>query len=87
MLASTVFQNILDQVQASNLNFQLVVSPFSAQISLKKSLAKDQAGNLLLPSTSLHAQSYDSFNKNHDDIQNLVDQNKKLIKESRTCSN
>ena len=81
MLASTVFQNILDQVQASNLNFQLVVSPFSAQISLKKSLAKDQAGNLLLPSTGLHAQSYDSFNKNHDDIQNLVDQNKKLKKE------
>ena len=49
MVASTVFQNILDKIQSSNLNFHLQVSPFSAQISLKKTLVKDQFGNLLLP--------------------------------------
>ena len=81
MLASRCFENILHMIKTSNLNYFLQLSLFGTQISLKKSLAKDQAGNLLLPSTGLHAQSYDSFNKNHDDIQNLVDQNKKLKKE------
>ena len=78
MLASKVFQHILDQVQSSNLNFQLLVSPFSAQISIKKSLAKDKEGNTLLPPINLQDESYDSFNKSHDD---LVDKNRNLTKE------
>ena len=74
MLASNVFKDILDKIQSSNLNFQLQVSPFSAQISLKKSLVKDKSGNMLPPPDSLRAQS-------HEEIKNLVDKNKRLQKE------
>ena len=81
MLASKIFQQIVDQVQSSNLNFQLLVSPFSAQISLKKSFITDKSGNLLLPQTNVQTQSYESFNKSHDSIENLINQNKKLQKE------
>ena len=49
MVAKRSFDSILEQVQASNLNFQLQVSPFSATISLKKTLIRDKFGNLLLP--------------------------------------
>ena len=49
MLASTMFYKILDQIKSSNLNFQLSLSPFSAQISWKKSLVKDRSGSFLLP--------------------------------------
>ena len=49
MLASQTFDDILNSVQRSNLNFQIQVSPFSAYISLKKSLVKDKSGSLLPP--------------------------------------
>ena len=41
MLASNMFYQML--------NYHLQLTPFSAQISLKKSLMKDKPGNLLLP--------------------------------------
>ena len=47
--AERAFEHILEQLQASNLNFQLQLSPFSASISLKKSLVRDKTGKLLLP--------------------------------------
>ena len=49
MIAKTSFENILETIQSSNLNFQLQVSPFSATIFLKKSAIKDKNGNPLLP--------------------------------------
>ena len=49
MLASNVFYKIIEQIQSSNLNFHLQLSPFSAKISLKKSLIRGKAGALLLP--------------------------------------
>ena len=49
MLAAQAFNEILDGIQRSNLNYQIQVSPFSAFISLKKSLIKDGNGSLLLP--------------------------------------
>ena len=52
MAASIAFNKILQQVQSSSVNFQLQLSPFSAVISLKKSLVKDKAGCYLLPSAS-----------------------------------
>ena len=55
MLAAQAFDNILDGIQRSNLNFQLQVSPFSAQISLKKSLVRDRSGSVMLPPSPLHA--------------------------------
>ena len=49
MIAEQTFRNILDDIQRSNLNFQLQVSPFSAYISLRKTLVKDLSGAVLLP--------------------------------------
>ena len=49
MLAANTFNIILYQVQDSNLNYHLQISPFSAVISLKKSFVKDKAGCLILP--------------------------------------
>ena len=49
MLAGKTFENILHQIQTSNLNFNLQLSPFSALISLKKTLVKDRTGTSLLP--------------------------------------
>ena len=48
MLASLNFDAILEQVQTSGLNFQIQISPFSAMISLRKSLIKDKCGKLFL---------------------------------------
>ena len=49
MHASNAFEQIIDQIRTSNLNFQLTMSPFSAQISLKKSLIIDKSGNICQP--------------------------------------
>ena len=38
MLATQAFDDILDQIRSSSLNFHVQISPFSAVISLKKSL-------------------------------------------------
>ena len=53
MLAKKIFDQIIQQVQSSNLNFQLHLSPFSATISLKKSFVRDKLGNILLPSINV----------------------------------
>ena len=44
MLASRNFENILHMIKTSNLNYFLQLSPFAAQISLKKSLIRDKTG-------------------------------------------
>ena len=49
LAASQTFDRILELIQKSNLNFVLQVSPFSANISLKKSLVKDKCGTVRLP--------------------------------------
>ena len=70
MPASKMFHEILDQIQSSNLNFQLHVTPFSAQIYLRKSLVKDKAGIVLPP-----------VSQRHIEIEKLVDKNEKLQNE------
>ena len=49
MLALNAYENVIDQIKSSGLNFQLLMSPFSAQISLKRSLVKERTGILCLP--------------------------------------
>ena len=44
MTAKLAFENLLSQVQSSNLNFRIDLSPFSATIFLKKSFVKNQHG-------------------------------------------
>ena len=74
MIADQTFSNILDVIQKSNLNFQLQVSPFSAFISLKKSLVKNRSGSILLPPPSLATAqtSLPSSNFNLDDAKHDV---------------
>ena len=58
MAAKRTFDNILTQILSSNLNFHLQISPFSANISLKKSPKKDKSGAPcapVLPSPTLPA--------------------------------
>ena len=47
MLAEKSFDSILKQVQDSKLNFQIKLSPFSAEISLKKTFIKNQSGECI----------------------------------------
>ena len=49
MLATKSFDHILELVQTSCLNSHIQISPFSAFISLKKSLIRDQSGKPFLP--------------------------------------
>ena len=52
MTASEAFDKIIDCVKISNLNFCLQLSPFSANIYLKKTPIKDKSGNDLNPVVS-----------------------------------
>ena len=74
MLATKSFHHIIDEVQSSCLNYQLQISPFSAVISLKKSVLRDISGKPLLPTKLKH----DTCNAN---IENLVAKNIELERE------
>ena len=50
-LASQCFNNILNQIQDSCLNFHVQLTPFGAKISLKKSFIRDKKGAVILPFT------------------------------------
>ena len=76
MLASKAFDNLLQQIQTSSLNYQIQISPFSALISLKKSLIKDKAGFPQLSPTPTWTSSYD-----HERTEYLLTMNAKLEEE------
>ena len=57
MAASVMFERIIDQVRSSNLNYQTQMTPFSANIVIKKTLIRDIAGSPIIPPTF----------KNHDE--------------------
>ena len=78
MMASRVFNNILNNIQSSNLNFCLQLSPYSANISLRKSFLTDKSGNVLLPDQVFPAETTD------DDIAALVSKNFRLEQENST---
>ena len=73
MHASTVFFKIIDQIQSSNLNFQLQISPFSAKISLKKSWVRDRTGAPLLPPDRVEIVKH-----NDDSVENFAAKNLEL---------
>ena len=75
-MADVIYDDILNQVRNSGLNFQIKVSPFSAAIYLKKSIVKDRSGNFLLPKPPKI-----STIKNYD---NLVSKNEELERELQT---
>ena len=89
MLATKSFDHILDQVRSSCLNFTMQISPFSAVISLKKTLVKDQSGNPSLPakpkcSSSEHIE--DLVKKNHELEKKLIILTNKNAKLTTDCS-
>ena len=49
MTASTTFDYIIEEIKTSNLNFWFQMPPYSATISIKKSLIKDRSGLPLMP--------------------------------------
>ena len=49
--ATTTFDSIVQLIQSSNLNFKLQLSPFAANISLKKTPVKDRFGIPIAPQT------------------------------------
>ena len=76
MHASNAFEQIIDQIRTSNLNFQLTMSPFSAQISLKKSLIIDKSGLIRQPQSLAAA----DISKLVSDSANPVAENEELQK-------
>ena len=82
MLATKSFDHIIEEIQRSCLNFQLQISPFSAVISLKKSLIRDVTGKPLLPS-KIKPEKYDPDSK---DLDALVVKNLELEEELRCLS-
>ena len=49
MSAYQTFETVLNTIKASNLNFHLQQTPFSAVVYIKNSLIKDKLGNQLVP--------------------------------------
>ena len=73
MLAIQAFEDIIDNVQSSGLNFQLQISPFSAIISLKKSLVRDRSGNPIIPN-----KYHQNDRKRNEPIEALIAKNNEL---------
>ena len=84
MLAKNAFDEILELVKTSNLNFQMNVSPFSATISLKKSFIRDKFGNILAP-TPVNPASQE-FSTHHENAE-LVKKNEHLSKKIQEIEN
>ena len=93
MLATKSFDQILEQIQSSCLNFHIQISPFSAVISLKKSLIRDQSGEPRLPvnpnkSSSDHVEALIAKNKELESkLATLTNEHAKLIDDSIEAHN
>ena len=55
--AALAFDSIIHLIQSSNINFKLQLSPFAANISLKKTPVKDRTGIPFLPRVPNHPYS------------------------------
>ena len=90
MHAIESFNHILQQVQNSCLNFHLQISPFSAVISIKKSLIRDKSGNFMLPPPTLFQDPNKKFEELADKNllleKDLISINKKYENAINDCS-
>jgi myosin heavy subunit len=91
MDATNIFENLLQQIQSSHLNFKLELSPFSANISLKKSFIRNKSGTPLLQTFSEFCSRKENTNvgvsvsENHETkIKLLEDQVRQLEVENAT---
>ena len=53
MSLTQLFEDLLDSIKSSSLNYQIQQSPFAAMVSIKKSLIKDKVGHPAKPASSL----------------------------------
>ena len=85
MADSHTFDYVLHQIISSSLNFQLQLSPFSANISLKKSFVKDKSGiPLLSNSLQYSVQDQELLTQNMQlklELQSLNTKHEELVKE------
>jgi hypothetical protein len=51
MATKAPFSSILNEIQVSNLNFKIELTPFAAMITLKTSAIKNQKGIFAIPTT------------------------------------
>ena len=74
MIASQIFDKIVNSIRDSGLNFSLQMSPFAATISLKKSLIKDKFGRSVKPSqTDSSSDVVESLLKKNSDLENKLE--------------
>ena len=79
MAASKAFDYIIECVKSSNLNFCVQLSPFSANISIKKTLVKDKSGDYLKPQVpdpyllKKHVIEITDLSKKVKDLENVID--------------
>ena len=77
--AMSVFDDIICRVRRSNLNFQLQLSPFSAVISLKKSVVKNSEGVQIIPEPKEIEADNDALQRSYADaIEKLEAAGKKI---------
>ena len=74
MAANTTFASIVNEIQLSNLNFTIKMTPFAAYITLKKTVQKDLNGFYVNPAPPLLF----LLQKAQEDIQILEVENSKL---------
>ena len=89
--ASSTFDNIVRLIQSSNLNFKLQLSPFTANISLKKTPVKDRYGSPLLPQIvhpgAAHVEVADLVAKNIKLENELLEMKEKYAVAKEDCEN
>ena len=74
MAINTTFDSILQEIQYSNLNFSIQVTPFAAYITLKKSVQKNLNGDVASPSLPIHV----LLRRAHQEILQLQNENNQL---------
>ena len=77
MAINATFSSILNEIQFSNLNFAIQVTPFAAYITLKKSVQKDLNGLLATPSPPV----LEVLHKTHQENLRLQNENAELKSE------
>ena len=74
MAINTTFDSILQEIQYSNLNFSIQMTPFAAYITLKKSVQKNLNGDVASPSLPIHV----LLRRAHQEILQLQNENNQL---------
>ena len=79
MIAEEKFNCIISEVQKSCLNYNVQLSPFSACISLKKSLVCDKSGSPIVPHHLLNVKPFVSSNSYHETLIDKIHKQEKYL--------